>query len=194
MKNALPSVRRRILGTVHDRAGMVRKNRCCIATVRADDVPARAQIVNSLFQIRVLMPLAVGTQLAAESALMSPGRRRIRADKVESSVSVSGADRGDRERTGRQAQAILALAGQRNHGTVGRPPAVDHRLRVGRGRSGVGATRRARSSRHLFLVALASVSREQGRPTTPTRPSSPDRSPAWRRARARHLRRRSAVA
>jgi len=91
MKNALPSVRRRILGTVHDRAGMVRKNRCCIATVRADDVPARAQIVNSLFQIRVLMPLAVGTQLAAESALMSPGRRRIRADKVESSVSVSGA-------------------------------------------------------------------------------------------------------
>ena len=37
------------------------------------------------------MPPAVGTQLAAESALMSPGRRRIRADKVESSVSVSGA-------------------------------------------------------------------------------------------------------
>ena len=60
MKNALPSVRRRILGTVHDRAGMVRKNRCCIATVRADDVPARAQIVNSLFQIIFLCfhPLA----------------------------------------------------------------------------------------------------------------------------------------
>jgi hypothetical protein len=70
---------------------MVRKNRCCIATVRVDGVPARAQIVNSLFQIGVLMPLAVGTRLAAESAWMSPGRRRIRADKVESSVSVSGA-------------------------------------------------------------------------------------------------------
>ena len=69
---------------------MVRKNRCCIATVRVDDVPARPQIVNSLFQIGVLMPLAVGTQLAAESTWMSPGRRRIRADKVESSVSVSG--------------------------------------------------------------------------------------------------------
>jgi hypothetical protein len=46
------SVRCRIWGLVHDRAGMVRKNGCCIATVRVDDVPARAQIVNSLFQIR----------------------------------------------------------------------------------------------------------------------------------------------
>ena len=72
-------------------AGMVQKNRCCIATVQADGPPADHQLVNSLFQITVLMPPAVGTQLAAKNALMSPGRRRIRADKVESSVSVSGA-------------------------------------------------------------------------------------------------------
>jgi hypothetical protein len=54
-------------------------------------LPSDHQLVNSLFQITVLMPPAVGTQLAAKNAWMSPGRRRIRADKVESSVSVSGA-------------------------------------------------------------------------------------------------------
>ena len=54
-------------------------------------LPSNHQLVNSLFRITVLTPPAVGTRLAAKNALMSPGRRRIRADKVENSVSVSGA-------------------------------------------------------------------------------------------------------
>jgi hypothetical protein len=55
------------------------------------DLPSDHQLVNSLFQMTVFDAAAVGTRLAAKNALMSPGRHRIRADKVESSVSVSGA-------------------------------------------------------------------------------------------------------
>ena len=54
-------------------------------------LPSDDQLVNSLFQITVFDAAAIGTRLAAKNALMSPGRRHIRADKVESSVSVSGA-------------------------------------------------------------------------------------------------------
>jgi hypothetical protein len=35
------------------RAGMVRKNRCCIATVQIDDLPSDLKSANSLFRMMV---------------------------------------------------------------------------------------------------------------------------------------------
>jgi hypothetical protein len=52
-----------VVGIVRDCAGMVQKIRCCIATVRIDDFPARRQIVNSLFQIISLVPRSLACRL-----------------------------------------------------------------------------------------------------------------------------------
>ena len=54
-----------ILEIANAGAGMVQKNRCCIATVQADGVPFQRKCVNSLFQITVLVlpPLACGLQM-----------------------------------------------------------------------------------------------------------------------------------
>ena len=49
-----------------NRAGMVRKNRCCIATVRVDDFPGPIVIVNSLFQIMSLVLPSLACRLRVQ--------------------------------------------------------------------------------------------------------------------------------
>src|SRR5207302_9065635 len=69
-------------------SGMVRKHRCCIATVRVDDLPVRSQIVNSLLQLMVCGASLAGMPLAGCRGVDVAGRRRIRAHKIESSANV----------------------------------------------------------------------------------------------------------
>ena len=40
-------------GIARSRAGMVRKNRCCIATVQVDGLPSDLKSANSLFRMMV---------------------------------------------------------------------------------------------------------------------------------------------
>jgi hypothetical protein len=74
-----------------DCAVIVQKKPCCIATVQEDGANVESQTVNPLYEFRILRggPLACRLHLKTRGCCREGGR--IRADKVESSVNVSGA-------------------------------------------------------------------------------------------------------
>ena len=89
---------------------MVRKNRCCIATVQIDDLPSDLKSANSLFRMMVQALAAPGMPLASVDGVEVAGRRRIRAHKIESSANVTGASSLFASfKRGRRGQRHLAL-------------------------------------------------------------------------------------
>lgn len=71
--------------------GWCKKIDCCIATVQAKCSRTNSHLLNSLFQIALSPLQRVGMPLAGKRGVHDAGKQRIRAHKIESSVSFAGA-------------------------------------------------------------------------------------------------------